>query len=216
MSKRKFETADAESGTLEQSKKAKKQKTDTSSPQPKSISITANGHPENESLSQISLDRRKEKHLRRLAKREIANGHPENKRYLQAHTNKKKEKRVNRLGKRGTKISKESRREESASKNGIKTVVDDGNVVLTKTEKTQLSEKLRKEKRHESRQLREEGVQVSIGRHQSKKGRRRDRSARSDGKQGKRQSVETATWKISDPVGGQMLDMDPVFSPDEK
>lgn len=52
--------------------------------------------------------------------------------------------------------------------------------------------------------------------HKSKKKKRKDRIVRRNGKKSKGKSVETATWKVSDSLGGQMLDVDPVFSPDEK
>lgn len=46
-------------------------------------------------------------------------------------------------------------------------------------------------------------------------------SKKRKGKKGKKQEdtgkqVKDSAWKVSDPIGGHMLDIDPVFSPDEK
>ncbi len=61
-----------------------------------------------------------------------------------------------------------------------------------------------------------EGGQILTTEHKSKKKKGKDRTVRRNGKKSKGKTVETATWKISDSLGGQMLDVDPVFSPDEK
>ena len=69
---------------------------------------------------------------------------------------------------------------------------------------------------HESQEREKEGGQILTTEHKSKKKKGKDKTVRQNGKKSKGKTVETATWKVSDSVGGQMLDVDPVFSPDEK
>ena len=188
MSKRKRETADEESATLEQPKKVKKQKTDTTkAPQAKATSNAAPNRTETEVSVQIP-DQRNEKLALKLAKRE--------KRAL-----------------------KKPRRDESGREDGIKTGEDGNDTAMVEIRERKSSEKEKtavSRIRRESREREKEGGRKLTGKHKSMQEKRRDRTVGSNGHKSKERAAEPATWKVSDPLGGQMLDVDPVFSPDEK
>lgn len=186
MSKRKLETADEESATHEQPEKVKKQKTNTS--QAKALSNITPKHTEVKVSAQVPPDQRNEKLARKLVKRE--------KRALE-----------------------KLRRDESGRKDGIKTREDDEGTELVEVRESKSSEKentAASRNRHDSRKREKEGGQKLTGKHKSKTEKRRDKTASSNGHKNKENAAEPVTWKVSDPLGGQMLDVDPVFSVDEK
>lgn len=188
MTKRKRETADEESATLEQPKNGKKQRSDTTrAPQGKATSNVGSQHG-TEISAQVPPDRRTEKLARRLAKREA-----------------------------GALVK--PRQGESGRKDGMKTREDD---IDTESVNIRGGKSLEKgqitasRNRHGSREREQEGGQKLTAKHKSKIEKRRERTAGSRRRNNKEKAAETATWKVSDPLGGQMLDADPVFSPDEK
>ena len=61
-----------------------------------------------------------------------------------------------------------------------------------------------------------DGVQKVTEKHNSKKEKSKNGTVQPSGKKSKVKEVAIATWKVSDPLGAHMLDVDPVFSPDEK
>ena len=190
MTKRKRETADEESIHREQSKKAKKQKTNTNiTPQVKSSSNTPLKHTQTAKSVQALHDEGSKKLARKIAKRE--------KRALA-----------------------KAQRDESAFKDGSKTGDADGNNGLAEYQDRKSVGKGEAANRHESQEREEEGGQNLTNKHRSKKEKRKERGVRSSGKKSgkksRRKDVERATWTVSDPSGGQMLDVDPIFSPDEK
>ena len=131
----------------------------------------------------------------------------------------KKEKLTRRLAKREKKALKSTQRNESGRSDGIKTGEHDGNTVSSGIQERKPLEKGRaalSKKWHKSKEGGKEGGQNLTKKHRSKKEKRKDRNEHSSGKKSKERAVEMATWKVSDPLGGQMLDVDPIFSPDEK
>ena len=46
--------------------------------------------------------------------------------------------------------------------------------------------------------------------------RKKKRRSRVNGEKGAVEELKDSAWRVSDPVGGRLLDLDPVFSPDEK
>lgn len=190
MSKRKRETADEESATPGRRKKVKKQKTSkTRISQAKDASNTSPKHVESEEYTQLPQDRDNKKHARKLANREKG-------------------------------ALERSQRDGLERKDEIRTGEDDEDIRLVKIRETKSLEKGHSAAapgRHESREREEEGGQkLTVKRKPKREKRSRDRTARSNGKKNKKKDIEIATWKVSDPLGGQMLDVDPVFSPDEK
>lgn len=189
MSKRKRETANEESATREQSKKVKKQKTSTTrAPQAKAPSTAAPTYTETEGSAPVPSDRTYAKLAGKLARRE--------KEALQ-----------------------KPQRDESGRKDGIKTGEGDEDTELVEFRERKSLENGKSaasKNQHESQERGKEGGQVLTGEHKSKKDKPKDRTVRPNGKKNKGKAVETATWKVSDSLGGQMLDVDPVFSPDEK
>lgn len=96
-------------------------------------------------------------------------------------------------------------------------------VPAVKMEEEKLAIKLaRKQAKREKRQREKDraaellGDSIDVGKlvaDATKKSKRRDRAA------GEKRTVEDfkdSAWKVSDAVGGRLLDLDPVFSPDEK
>ena len=186
MTKRKRATADEESINREQSKKTKKQKTNTTfTPQVKGSLNTPLKHTQPAESVQGLHDKRSKKLARNIAKRE----------------------------KKG--LAK-ARRDESVFKDGSKTGDADGNNGLVEYQDQKFVENGEAADRHESQEREEEGGQTLTNKHRSKKEKRKDRDVRSSGKKSRKKDIERATWTISDPLGGQMLDVDPVFSPDEQ
>ena len=189
MLKRKLETEDEESATDEQPKKVKKQKTNTTAAsQAKALSNITPKYTEIKVSARVPLDQSNEQLARKLAKRE-------------------------------RRALEKSQRDESGRKDRIKNGEDDEGTELVEVREKKSSGKgntaaLRN--RHESRKREKEGGHKLTGKHKSKTEKRRDKIVDSNGQKNKEKSAEPVTWKVSDPLGGQMLDVDPVFSPDEK
>lgn len=180
--------ADEESATLEQRKKAKKQKTSKIRiSQAKEASNAASNHLESEGSFQLAPNSENDKLARRLAKR--------NRRALE------------KLQRAGLEHDKIRTRED---KKDLRPVKIQGTKSLKKRNSAAAPN------RHESREREKEGGQRLNGKHKSKQEDRRDETVQPKGKKSKANDLDTATWKVSEPVGGQMLDVDPVFSPDEK
>ena len=186
MAKRKRETADEESATPEQQKHVKKQK--TSNMRISQAKDAAPKHKGSEGSAQLPLGREDQEDSHKFAKRQ-------------------------------RRALKKSQRDGLKRKDEIRTGEDDEDIRLVKTRGTKSLEKGHRAEapnRHVSRKREKEGGQTLTGKHKSKKEKRRDKTVRPNEKKSKRKDIETATWKVSDPLGGQMLDVDPVFSPDEK
>ena len=125
-------------------------------------------------------------------------------------------KRARTLAKRERKALRKKKLNELGPEDGTKTQGNDDADRSGGKQRIKSLEKRRKENRRESREAEQEGGQKFIKKGQSKKEGRKVRIKQSDTKKGGNQLVKTADWKLSDPLGGQMLDVDPVFSPDEK
>lgn len=189
MAKRKRETADEEPATPEQRKHVKKQKTSKIRiSQATDASNAAPKYTESEGSAQLPPGRANEKHSRKLAKRE-------------------------------RRTLEKSQRDGLERKDEIRTGEDDEDIRLVKIQRTKSLEKRHSAAaldRHVSRKREKDGGQTLTGKHKSKQEMRRDKTVRPKRKKSKEKDIETATWKVSEPLGGQMLDVDPVFSPDEK
>ena len=145
-------------------------------------------HSETEGSAQVQVDRRKKKLARKLAKRE-------------------------------RKAQESRQRNESGRKDGIKTGEHDGDTRMVGVQEKRLLKKGRTESSKNRNGNRERGKKdspKSREKHKSKKEKRKEKTMQLSGKKSKKESIEIATWKVSDPLGGQMLDVDSVFSPDEK
>ncbi len=186
MAKRKRETADGESATSEHSKKIKKKKRDTTST------------PQAKATSKIVP---KQFDIERS---------------IQVSDSTRDEKHARRHAKREKKRLEKKQRDESGCNDGVKTRADRGDTGSAEIQRRKSLEKLQTRNRQKSRKREEEGGQQLTGKHKSKGKRRKDKIERSNGKRRKEKDVVTVPWKVSDPLGGQMLDADPVFSPDEK
>ena len=189
MSKRKRETADEESAAPRQPKKAKTRKTNTTrAPRAKALSNAAPNHAETKGPIELFANRKSEKLARKIAKREKG-------------------------------ALEKPQRDRSRRKDGVAKEGNDDAKLLETPART-LSERgqtTSSQIRHEGQQQEKEGGQKLSGKHNTKKVKHKDRTVRPNGKKIKIEvAAETATWKVSDSVGGQMLDVDPVFSPDEK
>lgn len=188
MSKRKRETADEESATSELSKRIKKQKNTPRAPHAKAPSDAIPKHTKTQDFAQVPPDRSNDKLARKLAKQE-------------------------------KKALKKLQRDDLGPDDGTKTGEDHGD---TGKLQGQVGESLEKGQmvgsgnRQKSREREREDGQKLTRKHKSKKDKRKDSTGRSSRKKDEETAVEAATWKVSDSVGGQMLDVDPVFSPDEK
>lgn len=189
MPKRKRDAVDEESATPEQSKPVKKQKTDTTRPiQARVPSNVTTKHTETKGSTRVPPDRRNRKLARKRVKRE-------------------------------KEALKNPPRDESGRKDGIKMGEDDDDTGLVEIREKKSLEKgqpAASRNQPESRKGKKEGGQKLTRKHKSKKEKRRDRNVGPNGQENREKAVETATWKVSDPSGGQMLDVDPAFSPDEK
>lgn len=134
-------------------------------------------------------------------------------------SDRRNEKLARRLAKRNKEASEKPQQDESGRKDGIKTGDGDDNTGLVEKRERKSLEKGQfgpSRNRPESREIEKEGGQELTGKHKSNEEKRKDRTVRPKGKEIKEKAVETAMWKVSDSLGGQMLDVDPVFSPDEK
>ncbi len=186
MAKRKRETADGESATPEQSKKIKKLKRGPTSTP--QVKATSNIAPKQSDIE----------------------------RSIQVSDSKRDEKRARRHARREKETLEKTQRDESGHIDGVKARADGGDTGSAEVQRPKLLGKSQTRNRHKSRKREEEGGQELTGKHKSKRVRRNDKNERSNGKRRKEKDVVTAKWKVSDPLGGQMLDADPVFSPDEK
>ena len=145
--------------------------------------------------------------------------HAENETSAQSHVDSGKERQARRLDKRKRRALEKQRRNESKHKDEVKTVEDDGDTPGVGVGAKRLLEKGRTgspKDQHESQGHGKKGGPKLREKHKSKKEERKEKTVQSSKKKSKENSVEVARWKISDPLGGQMLDVDPVFSPDEK
>ena len=189
MAKRKRETAEEGSATPEQRKLVKKQKTSKIRiSQAKDASNAAPKHIESEGSAQLPPARENKEDARKLAKRE-------------------------------RRALEKSQREGLERKDEIRIGEDDEVIRLVKIRGTKSLEKghsAAAPDRHVSRKREKGGGQTLTGKHKSKQEMRRNKTVRPKRKKSKEKDIETAVWKVSDPLGGQMLDVDPVFSPDEE
>ena len=145
-------------------------------------------YPETEGSAQLKADRRKKKLARRLAKRE-------------------------------KKAQWSQQRNESGRKDGIRTGEHDGDARMVEAQGKKLLKKGRTDSsknRHGNQGSGKKDGPNLREKHKSKKQKHKEKNVQSSGKKSKKEAVETMTWKISGPLGGQMLDVDSVFSPDEK
>ena len=189
MSKRKRVAPDEESAAPRQPKKAKTQKTNTArAPQAKALSNAALNHAEMKGPTELLANRKSEKLRRKIAKRE-------------------------------RRALEKMQRDQSRHKDGV-AKEGNGDAMLLETPDQTLSEKVQRTSpqiRHEGQQREKEGGRKLSGKNRAKKVKHKDRTVRSNEKKSKIEiAAETAEWKVSDSVGGQMLDVDPLFSPDEK
>ena len=186
MFKRKREKADEESTTPEQPKKVKKQKTNTT-------------------RVQATLD--------------VVPKHNEIERSAQASSDKTNAKLAHKSAKKEKKALEKSQRDNLGRNAGIKTGEADDNITSVDIQERLLSDTgqtAASRDRYESREREKEGGQILTETHHPKKEKRKHSTSRPNGKKNKRNAVEKATWRVSDPLGGHMLDADPVFPPDEK
>ena len=182
-------TPDEESAACRQPKKAKTQKTDTArAPRAKALSNAVPNHARTKGPIELLANRKSEKLRRKIAKRE------------KAALEKQQRDR--------------SRHKDGVAKEGI------SDVKLLETPERTLSERVQttsSQTRHEGQEREKEGGRKLSRKDSTKKKKYKDRTARSNREKSKIEvAAETAKWKVSDSVGGQMLDVDPVFSPDEK
>lgn len=191
MAKRKRETADEESSTPQQRKNVKKQKT-----------------------SKIRISQAKDAAPKHIGSKGSAQLPP-----VRANKN-----LAGKLTKREKRTLEKLQRGGSERKEEIKTAEDNEDIRLVKIRGTKLLEKGQSaaapdrhvSRKREKAKREKEGGQTSTGKHKTKQEKRRDKTFRQTRKKSKEKDIETATWKVSDPLGGQMLDVDPIFSPDEK
>ena len=187
MSKRKHETIDEELPSPERHRETKKQRTNSK------ILKAVPKHPETEGSAQVQVDRKKKKVARKLAKRE-------------------------------RRAQERQQRNESGRRDGTKTGEHGGDTQMAGMQEKALLKEGRAESsknRHGNRERGKKDRPKSREKHKSKKEKRKEKAIQPSGKKSKNESVENesvemAKWKVSDPLGGQMLDVDPVFSPDEK
>ena len=182
-------TPDEESAAPRPPKKAKTQKTNTArAPRAKALSNAAPNHAETKGPIETLASRKSEKLRRKIAKRE--------KRALE-----------------------KPQRGQSRHKDGV-AKKENGDAMLLETPERTLSERVQttsSQIRHVGQQQGKEGDRKLSGKDGTKKVKHKHRTVRSNGKRSKTEvAAETVKWKVSDSVGGQMLDVDPVFSPDEK
>ena len=137
----------------------------------------------------------------------------------QLKARKREEKRARKLAKRERRDQASQQRKESGRQDGIKTGEHGGDTRMVEVQEKRLLKKGRiksSKSRQGNQELGKAAGQKLREKHKSKKEKRKEKSAQSSGFKDKKEAVEATMWKISDPLGGQMLDVDPVFSPDEK
>ena len=146
--------------------------------------------------------------------------HPEVETSAQLQARRKRKKIVARkLAKQEKKAQGSQQRDESGRQDGTKTGEHGGDTRIAGVQEKALLKKERtgsSKNRHRDRERRRKDSQKPREKHKSKKEKRKEKAIQPSGQESKNESVEMATWKVSDPLGGQMLDVDPVFSPDEK
>ena len=146
--------------------------------------------------------------------------HPETEGSAQVQDDRKRKKIIAlRLAKRKRKAQKSQQRNELRRKDGVKKGEHDGDTRMVGVQEKRLPKKNRAESSKNgfgNQELGNKDGPQSRKKHKSKKEKRKEKNVQSDGKKSKKEAVEIETWKISDPLGGQMLDLDSVFSPDEK
>lgn len=145
----------------------------------------------------------------------VAPNYNEHEESIEIFHNRESEKRARRLAKRERKALRKKKLDRLGP-DGTKTQGNDDAHRPGKEQKVKSVGKRRKEHRRESQEAEQEGGQISVKKGQSRKEGRKDRNKQSDIKKGGNQLFKTAYWKLSDPFGGQMLDVDPIFSQDEK
>lgn len=136
---------------------------------------------------------------------------PENEGSAQVDLDSRNAKLARKLAKRAKRAPKAQKRRESKHKIGFNTREYDG-----KTGVVGVQEGKHSEKERTAAERGKEGGPRLTEKHKLKKEKRKDRTVQSSGKESKKKGVKVAKWNVSDPLGGQMLDVDPVFSPDEK
>lgn len=134
----------------------------------------------------------------------------------QAFPDRGSEKLARKLAKRERKAPEKQQRDETERKDGIKGDGDTGYVQGQEQTLLENGRTAASRNRHEGPEREKDGGQKLRREQKSKKEKRKDRAVRTKGKKSKEKAVEKATWKVSDAFGGQMLDVDPVFSLDEK
>ena len=189
MSKRKRVTPDEESAAPRQPKKTKTQNTNTArAPRARTLSNAAPDHAESKGPIEVLASKKSEKLRRKIAKQE--------KRALE-----------------------KPQLDQSQLKDGV-AKEGNGEIMLLETPEGTLSKRVQttsSQIRHEDQQRGKEGGRKWTGKDGKKRVKHKDRTVRSNGKKSKIEvAAGTVKWKVSDCVGGQMLDVDPVFSPDEK
>lgn len=137
--------------------------------------------------------------------------HPENEGSARVNLDIRSAKLPRRLVKREKRALRAQKRKGLGHKDGIKTGEYDGNTGVVG-----LQEGKHSEKELTAAERGKEGGPRLTEKHKLKKEKRKDRTVQSRGKKGKKEGLEIRKWNVSDPLGGQMLDVDPVFSPDEK
>ena len=149
----------------------------------------------------------------------VAPTQPHTKGPVQTSANGRTEKLARKLAKREKEALKNPQRNESGHKDGSKAEDYNGNTGLVGMQERELLEHRQtaaSKNRHESREQGQGGGQELTEKHKSKKKRRKDRTVESSEKKSREKAVDAAKWRVSDSLGGQMLDLDPIFSPDEK
>lgn len=136
---------------------------------------------------------------------------PETEGYAQVDLESRSAKFARRHVKRERRALKAQQRKELERKADFKTGEYDGNIGVVGVQEGKHSEK----EQNAVERGEEVGPRLTV-KQKSKKEKRQDRNVQSSGKKSKEKGVKVAKWNVSDPLGGQMLDVDPVFSPDEK
>ena len=168
-----------------------------------------------------SPGRRRESKKQRMSttKSKTVPKHPETEGPAQFQIDRKKNRLARKLEKRERKAQRIQQRNESGREDKIKTREPNGVTRLVKKQERRLLKKGLAElskTRHGDQELGKKDGSRLREKHKSKKEKRKEKNVLPSVKESKKEAAEIATWKTSDPVGGQMLDVDPVFSLDEK
>ena len=139
----------------------------------------------------------------------------------QAQAERNREKKLARkLAKREKKAQKIQQRNGLRPKDGVRKAEDNGDIRMVGVQEKRLPKKGRAQSSTKNglgkQELGNKDGPLSREKRKEKKEKRKEKNEQSDGKKNKEEAVEIETWKISDPLEGQMLDLDPIFSPDEK